>query len=158
VSTPEREAVETAVARVLPPLRRVSVALVVALLAAAAAIALAIGRPGSPPGPAARDLAIVLSGVALLLMLAASRVQAMLFRRPSELSPGGASTAVGSYARSLVASWALLTLAGALGLGAAVVLRRPWTGWVFALAAALAILVRWPARTTVLRRLGVPIA
>jgi hypothetical protein len=73
---------------------------------------------------------------------------------PGVPAPPAVEAAVAAYVRATLVSYALLMAAGLLGLVIAVGTGERRSAWVLGLAAATAMLVRWPTRSAMLRYLG----
>jgi hypothetical protein len=130
----------------------------VGFLAAASPI---VARLGPPRPPAATGLSLALTCLAALLILATSRLQALVLARAGRgiPAPGPALAAevVGAYVRATTLSFALLDTAAVLGLVVAAVTATGRYALVVCGVAALGMLARWPRRATVfglLRRRG----
>jgi hypothetical protein len=138
---------DVALARAVRRYRSLATVLVVALVLTAAVLTWLWAPSPAHPLPS-DDVALALTAAALLLILAASRVSALVTRR-ALLLPNQPAWA--SAVRGLLIGWIVLAIAGGLGLVAAARSRSIETAWVFVLAATVGILVRWP-RQGALRR------
>lgn len=166
------ETARALIARRLPRLRRVCGGALAGLLVLSAAgpvlLAPVLAPAERPRAPG--DLPLILSILATVLILVASRLQQAILRRaaprpqakvgvasvPRRHAPEleGDPAALVAYGRATLVSYAVLEVAGLLGVAIALVTGERRYAWVLGLAAAAAMLVRWPTRGAMLRFLG----